>query len=44
MRFIYDLMNGRFDFIIPMHSMILGIVLACVLYLFVFICFTRKKR
>lgn len=44
MNFIYDLINQKFDFIIPLFFIIIGIVVAIVIFLFRFSTYTRRKR
>ncbi len=44
MNFIYDLMNQKFDFIIPLFYIIIGIVVAIIIFLFRFSVYTKRKR
>lgn len=44
MNFIYDLMNQKFDFIIPLFYIIIGIAVAIIIFLFRFSVYTKRKR
>jgi len=44
MNFIYDLLKQKFDFIIPLFYIIIGIVAAIVIFLVRFSIYTKRKR
>ncbi|MCD2348100.1 hypothetical protein [Clostridium guangxiense] len=44
MNFIYDLMKQKFDFIIPLFFIIIGIVVAIIIFLLRFSIYTKRKK
>lgn len=44
MNFIYDLLNKKFDFIIPLFYIIISIISAIIIFLIRFSIYTKRKK